>query len=307
MNSDNVTMYKDFYLVCKIIKTPDNLNMENSKKYLQKISVASNSQKPITPQDIRANDAIQLLLRQKALNSNLPFEIAIKRPIGYEVKRFEQWRQIDNSVLAQLIFSCVCQIPGLSKSSKSRLLDDDKIYAYIFDREYDINHYFDLLMLYKKFNMYKNEQRKIINSMSEEDKTEEIINQFYICKEGIFCVLAIIYKILSMVKERKKVNTTSNYENNIEREINFVNRIFLVDDIEKISPKINDLFSFIIENISSIYNGVHLELGLSNQAYFLKNNTNYDKYIVSKFIELYKQKYSGKILREFLEEVFDLR
>lgn len=306
MNSDNVTIDKDFYLVCKIIKTPDNLNMEQAKDYLQKISVASNSQKPITPQDIRANDTLQILLRSKALQNSLPFEIAIKRPIEYEVKRFETWRQIDNSVLGQLIFSCICQTPGLAKSSKSKILDDDKLYEYVYNRDYDINQYFDLLMLYKKFNAYKTEQRKIINGMPEDEKNEETINQFYICKEGILSVLAIIYKLLSLKKKTKVVRAFPNPNDDTKEEINFVNRIFTVDNIDEINPKINDLFSYIIETISSIYNSVHVELDLSNQAYFLKNNTNYEKYIVSKFIELYNQKYNGKGLRELIKEVFDL-
>ncbi len=306
MNSDNVTLDRDFYLVCKIIKTPDNLNMEQAKNYLQKISIASNSQKPITAQDIRANDNLQILLRQRALTNNLPFEIAIKRPIQYEVKKFEQWRQIDNSVLGQLILSCICQTPGLAKSSKSKILDDEKLYQYVYNRDYDTSHYFDLVMLYKKFNEYKNEQRKMINSMPEEDKNEETINQFYICKEGIFCVLAIIYKILSLKKTTKKINALPNPIDETKEEINFANRIFDVQDIDTINSNINELFSYIIETISSIYNSVHVELGLSNQAYFLKNNTNYDKYVVSKFVELYHQKYNGQVMRALIKDIFNL-
>lgn len=306
LNSENVTLNKDFYLVCKVIKTPDNISMEEAKDYLQTISVASNSQKPITPQDIRANDSTQIMLRQKALNSSHPFEIAIKRPIEYEIRKFDSWQQIDNSVLGQLVYSCICQTPGLAKSSKSKLMDDEKLYAYVYNREYNIEHYFDLLMLYKKFNMYKNEQRKYINELSEEEKTEEIVDQFYICKEGVLAVLAVIYRLLKIKKETISVMALPNPTDETKEEINFKYRIFDANSINEISPKINDLFSFIIETISSIYNDVHLALGLSNQAYFLKNNTNYDKYVVKKLEELYRQKYNGESLRKLMNEIFNL-
>lgn len=308
LNSDNVTKDKDFSVVCKIIRTPDNLNMEEAKDYLQKISIASNSQKPITPQDIRANDVVQVSLRQKAMSNSLPFEIAIKRPIIYEIKKFETWQQIDNTVLGQLILSCICQVPGLAKTSKSKIMEDDKLYAYVFSREYDVNNYYDLLILYKKFNAYKNNQRRIINEMDESEKTEEIINQFYICKEGVLSVLAIIYNLISIVKPTIKVVAPSSpLEASKEvKEINFATRIFKEKTYDEIDNKIEELFGFIIENLSSIYNDKHVELELSNQAYFLKNNTNYSKYIIPKFEEIYNQKMNGKFLRDLMSEIFNL-
>lgn len=306
VDSEKVNIRNDFYLVCKVIKTPDELSIEDAKGYLHNISIASNSQKPITPQDIRANDGIQILLRQKALTCSHKFEIAIKRPIEYEVHTLESWQQIDNSILGQLIYSCVCQTPGLAKSSKSKLMEDDKLYEYVFDREYNIENYFDLLLLYKKYISYKKEQTKMVNEMPENGKTQEVIEQLSLCKEGVLTVLAAIYMLLGMKKEKINVISKSNPYNDEKKEINFKYRIFSVDNINEINPKINDLFGFIIETISSIYNDVHLSLGIDNSAYFLKNNTNYEKYVVKKLKELYGQRINGETLRKLIDEVFDL-
>ena len=114
-----------------------------------------------------------------------------------------------------------------------------------------------------------------------------IINQFYISKEGVLVVLAVIFKLLSQTKKVQDNN-----------EICFVNRIFDCNDIEEIDSRIDDLFDLIIENISSIYNDKKNDLNLSNAAYFLKNNNNYETYIIPEFEKIYKQAQMGKTLRD---------
>lgn len=287
--SENVYEGKDFYLVCKIIKTPKNMNMESAKEYLQKISIATNRQKPITPQDIKANDSLQIVLRQNASLNSLPIDIAIKRPILYDNKNINDWQKIDNIKLGQLIFSCICQKPGSAKTSSSKILDDEEIYKKVYDRKHNFDLYYDMCMLLRKYEIYKNNKRKKINEMSDDEKTDEIINQFYISKEGVLVVLAVIFKLLSKTKKVQDNN-----------EICFVNRIFDCNDIEDIDSKIDDLFDLIIENISSIYNDKKNDLNLSNAAYFLKNNNNYETYIIPAFDKIYKQAQMGKTLRDNL-------
>ena len=299
----------DFYVVCKIIKTPEDMKMEKAQDYLHTISVASNSQKPITPQDIKSNDPCQVLLRQRALTSSLPFEVAIKRPIKYEVKKFASWQQIENALLAQLILSCVCQLPGPAKASKSKSMDDEKLYDCLFKREYRIENYYDLTMLYKKFNEFKNSQKKKLNNMPESEKTPELIRQFAICKEGVFSILAIIYHLLSKTKIKEKIDT---YPNPIDaskhvREINFKNRIFEANNYDEISTDLFELFELIIETISGIYKNKQSITQSTSEAYFLKNSENYYKYIIPEFDQRYEQKANGKLYKTLINNVFNTK
>lgn len=303
----DVVVDNDFYLVCKIIKIPNGISLEESKDYLQQISVATNSQKKITPQDKKANDILQVRLKQYALYNSHPFEIAIKRPIEYKVEKLKTWQKIENTLLGQLILACICQVPGTAKTSKGTIMENEKYYNYVYNRPLDsinIDNYYDLVLLYNKYIEFKSNLKKEIGNMEEDEKDDESLNQFFICKEGVFCVLATIYYLLGKEKKKNGNKMTCPIEDKKIDDLDFKVRIFNINTYDEINDKIFDIFTYIIEQISMIYNDNRIPLDLSNQAYFMKNNAYYYDYIIKKVSEIYKQKKSGSELRKLFKEVF---
>ena len=86
----------DFYLSCKVIKALS----EDDKiegRFIQKVSEASNSQKPIKPRDLKANAPEQQLLQDKALRNKHKLAIEIKRGVKPKTQtRLEKWQKVTN-------------------------------------------------------------------------------------------------------------------------------------------------------------------------------------------------------------------
>lgn len=292
-NANKIMDGYDFYVPCKIVVSPYK-RMEDAKEYLQSISIATNYQKPINLQDTFANSEEQQKLRNGALANDLKLDIRIKRSIENRPDSLSKWQHIDNLTLGQIILSCIFQNPGGAKASKNSLMTThyDKIYKT--DHNYDL--YFDLVMLYNRYLNFRNEYKKNFNS-EEAGKENTNAELYSIIQEGMWAILASVCWLLKL-----KGNVTQSMEEEVG-ECRFKNRILNVSDYKDIDSKVDELFIYIAETINQAFKEEKEEgtVKTNYSSYFLKNNTNYTKYIKEKLKSIYDSSTIGKQLRDYLD------
>lgn len=85
--SKNIDRNHDFYLTCKIIKNPGSTDAEKSD-FVLRIAQATNSQKPISPSDLKANLPEQISLSKSFMNLGIQYTIkkGEKPKAGYTEK-----------------------------------------------------------------------------------------------------------------------------------------------------------------------------------------------------------------------------
>lgn len=119
---------EDFYVPVKIIMPVERLKPEKMEDFFNSISEATNSQKPINPQDLKANAREMVSMKKWLRDANI--QLQIKR--GVKPDKGTNLLTIKNDVLAQLIYSFVNQMPGTARSKKKSLFDTASIYREIF-------------------------------------------------------------------------------------------------------------------------------------------------------------------------------
>ncbi len=283
----------DFYVLCKVVVAPYK-KMELAKKYLQDISIATNYQKSINLRDTRANSEEQQKLRNGALANDLKLDIKIKRSTEIRPDSLSKWQHIDNLTLGQIILSCIFQNPGSAKASKNSLMDT--YYDKVYNTEHNYNLYYDLVMLYNKYLNFRNDFKKNYNSI--ENGGIDINGELYsIIQEGMWSILASVCLLLKI-----KGLATNPKEDKVG-ECRFKNRIFSVNSINEISPKIDELFKYIAETINQTFKDAKEDGNVQTNysSYFLKNNTNYTTYIKERLKNVYNSTTVGKQLRDYLD------
>lgn len=149
----------DFPVPVKVIAplNPDVLSDIDKDQFFSDISEATNSQKPIKPQDLKANTR-ELRMLQKGLSQ---FNIFLKIKQGTRAPKRNETIKIED--LAKLIYSFVNQLPGSARSSVRSLFESKEKYDSIFlrpgydqseDRLYFIR---DLIRLSDKVNQVQGE------------------------------------------------------------------------------------------------------------------------------------------------------
>lgn len=292
--SEKVKEGYDFLVPCKIVIVPKN-SMENAKEYLQSISIATNYQKPISLQDIHANCEEQQKLRNGALANDLKLNIKVKRSEEQRKDSLKKWQHIDNLTLGQIILSCIFQNPGAAKSSKNSLMSTyyDIVYK---KKEHNYDLYYDMVMLYNRYYEFRNAFKKAVYNNEQKDKipNSDSSEVNSIIQEGMWTILACIFYINKL--NNKKTNPD-------DGECGFKERIFNVDDYNDIDSKIDELFKYLAETINTIFKREKTNGAIKTEysSYFLKNNTNYEKYIKKEIETIYNSDTAGKQLRGYLD------
>lgn len=116
-NSNSITTQSDIYLPCKIIKANQGTKEEN-EDFIYKIAIATNSQKPIKPNDLKANAPEQLQFRQALLSEGVyyPTKRGEKIPKEYKTPKFLNTQLGE---VGKLYLTAIFQIPGTSRSKPS--------------------------------------------------------------------------------------------------------------------------------------------------------------------------------------------
>lgn len=192
----------DFYVPTKIIMPKNELDPNEMEDFFNSISEATNSQKPINPQDLKANSREMLSMKHWLKDKNILFEIkrGVVRPKKYNGLK------IKNDVLAQLIYSFVNQRPGTARSKKSSLFADASVYERIFIKPgYDNDEskqefIVDLIRLSDKFDEVADSLLKREGMLTEEQRNA--------VKNGKMVMIALcgtVYNIVNNIQNPKDV------------------------------------------------------------------------------------------------------
>lgn len=275
-NSNSINATKDFYLVAKIIKTTG----PNKNEFMERISEASNSQKPIKFSDLKSNRREQRELQIKAME-NKPRDLAIKIKRGVTPKNYKKvdkpWKRIDNIKLAQLSYAFFYQYPGIAKNSPRILFQQPEYYKKIFtpsNLDLDLNTLHDLVYLAYLYDEYKVEKNKLLKSDQKSD-----LSELSFTKISLYTVIAMIGYMIKV--ERGLV--TSYLDSKIN-DYNINGDLFNEEmDPNNLRDIIFATFDFLINSIIvPTYNEYRRELNITSELNLLKSDTYYIEKILSK-------------------------
>lgn len=124
----------DFAVMCKVIKNKYK-TLDNKVQFLSQVAEASNTQKPIKAKDLIANRPEQRMLKIQFSKANIFLQVKRGEKIPKDIYS-QPWQNATNDQVAQMLYSCVYQLPGSAKNVKSKLLENETIYSKIFKSEY---------------------------------------------------------------------------------------------------------------------------------------------------------------------------
>lgn len=269
---------EDFWLPCKIVKPIEEKQFDT---FISSIAEASNSQKPISDRDLKANKKEQKTLQTELQKDEPKVFFEIKR--GEQIltsgkrKQIEPWQYIKNDMYGQLILSSHLQMPGTARSGKKKIFADGNIYRSIFRRSFDKRNIVDLLML----NNFYDEFLKALPFTS--------VNDISVAVNGRFVVLATIAFMLKVKRKQvdiKKIVKESEWEKQIATD-QLSGALFAKNLPDDFTTTLYGLFSDLIYEIKTLYeNREDEEKTVSN---FFKTDYKYQhvilKHIVARYYE----------------------
>lgn len=286
---------RDFAVVCKLIKSPKNMNDE----FISKISEASNSQKPISYRDIKSNHPEQKNLQRICGEEESKFRLSIEIKRGRRsqfYKKVQTWERVTNEQLGQLILSCLLQQPGPAKTSKATIFTNQSRYKAIFRRKHDTKTLHDLVQLSNIYDTYKEKETKEM-AQSSDHQYEETERNFIngILKNGKFAILAVVLYLLKKQKGLcKNCDDTSLQADNITGELI---QFYPNDDLNE---NLYQLFGFIVREIKNCYLTNKDILNVTSFSNFFKTDENY-KRILRRFdrMDKYDKDKVGNFMKVF--------
>jgi hypothetical protein len=282
----------NFYLPCKIVKSKSNQEDEFSR-FMSEIAEASNSQKPISDRDLKANRPEQRNLQKELKEENPKIYLEIKRG-EQQRKVIEPWQKIKNDELGQFILSYNLQQPGTARSGKRKIFSSDTTYRSVFLRKYSKANIVDLLKLKEYYINYVEKQLR-------EDKFVDL-EQESVARNGKFIVIALIglfYKYKNKLISFKGFSKEENWFEILEKD-NMHERIFADYNKDDFFIKLNGLFQLIIAELSNIYRIREKEE--KNVSNFFKTDNKYQKIIIKHFIDtVFNNEYRMKEVNDYLE------
>lgn len=280
--SSQVSQNTDFYLSCKVIKALSNDKIEG--RFIQKVSEASNSQKPIKPRDLKANAPEQQLLQDKALRNNNKLAIEIKRGVKPKTQtRLDKWQRVTNEYLGQLIYAALLQHPGPARSNKRVLFSSNKIYNQIFKNiKHDYDTLYDLVKLADLYKEYLNRKANNLPNNIDDINAQNRHEEYSIADNG---KLAVIATILYLLKKKRGIIIDAS-DKGLLRDNN-ISGLFMSsyreDDFEK---RLFELFDLIVETITDCYNRNKVDLKVTSYSNFFKTDKVYHDVILVAFDNL---------------------
>lgn len=250
----------NFILVCKIVKT--DMGDKNSE-FTNKISEATNSQKPIQFRDLKSNAGEQKRLQKECSNNGShSLSVEIKRgvtPVNY--RKVEKWQRVTNEYLGQLIYACIFQKPGEARTDKRSIFSVPKIYNQIFKRKMDCDTLYDLVRIANSYSEFCERSAK------KTDDTAFI----GIANNAKFIIPALIVYLLK--KQRGLISNASSSGVNADN----INGLLISDyDGDDIEEKLSGLFEFLIRHLKRLYGEKESVLKLTSYSNFFKTNQNYE-------------------------------
>lgn len=284
---------QEFVIPCKIVKPPKGVNPDD---FISEIAEASNSQKPISPRDLKANAKEQKLLKLRLEENRPPIYLEIKRGGKRKKKPItDKWQEIRNDALGQLILSFYMQMPGTARSNKKKIFAEEQTYRKIFRPavERDSTSIADLLKLNYCYTQY---QRNSLQNDPNSIIRKNVLNYGYCHVIAIIGFMLKIKRGQVILKdfEKKDKFVESIMEDSLRGPIYSSN---LPDDYVNIQES---LFATIVNLMVSAYEKVQVQEGsLPN---FLKTDAKYfDKILGTVITDIYTVNEQRKRIESYLE------
>ncbi len=233
--SNLIKKANDFDIVCKIITTDD-------QDFINRISEASNSQKPIKPRDLKANSFEQRRLQQKCeKNGDHSLAIEVKRGVKPKNnKKVNPEYRVTNEYVGQLVLACLLQKPGPARSDKNSLFSSSTVYNDVFKHEYDCDTLYDLVKLAHIYDEYN---KKYLSGEGKDD-SEDALNKLSVIRNGkLFILAVVIFLYKKKIGVIEKSDDKNLHGDNID---GLLISEYKGDDLEE---RLSELFDFIIGNI----------------------------------------------------------
>ncbi|MFD1453968.1 AIPR family protein [Oceanobacillus sojae] len=285
----------DFYLMCKIVKSNEELDTTESMRFFNNIAEATNSQKPIQPRDLKANAPEMVSLQR--LFEERDYYLEIKR--GLPAARRYGRNKIKNEELAQLFFSFVVQKPGTARSNKKALFSNNANYKQVFMRSYAKNK--DELNFLIELVNYNNYLDDVIQRLKDRKDRTLDQDEMSILSNGKQCIVALtgfIYRIVNNDFSIKHDNIIS-----INEKFNFGNFIsnYREDDIEK---KITDLVVELTKFLKDEYAREFEMEKVTSPSNFMKTDKKYLEAILKRYIDFLRIRNNETELLEYYGLLF---
>ena len=286
---------KDFYVLCKIVKSTEELDNKETMRFYNEIAETTNSQKPIQPRDLKSNSPEMIALQKLLLERDYFLEIkrGISAPKKYKDKKLK------NDDLAQLYYSFVIQKPGTARSNKRSLFSNNSHYNRIFYQQYGKNpHKIDFLVDVIQLNKRVDETiKKFEDGYSKNALSVEEMN---VLSNAKLCIIALIGFIYRVVNQDFDVRT-QNVEHDLDQfQYGYSISTYHGDDIDE---KIEDLLYDLIVHINDLYESEYEKQRVTSISNFLKTDKMYQQVILEKFVINLRK---GKNLDRLIEEYGDL-
>ena len=271
----HTTPNADFFIPCKIISIND-----NNEELFTKIAETTNSQKPISPRDLKSNQT-EMRRLQRWLG---------ERGINLEIKRGVRLQQRDiklkNDDFGQLMLSFVYQQPGTARSNKKQIFNSDEIYKRIFKSNYEKDEntrdfIVDLIKLNKDYNEISKEL------LTSQDITP---SQKNILSNGK-CILMALFGITYYL-----VNTKGSI-GDLHTSITNSERVKIIQNVGKSAfisnyrgddymNRLRNLIKFLIGFLDEIYESLALRNSTTSVSNLFKTDKKYREQILSNLITL---------------------
>ena len=305
----------DFYLLCKIIK-PTKSYENKYDEFVSNIAKASNSQKPISAKDLKSNDPRQKKL-QRILSDDIDdtgsIILSIKK--GEDRKIRQKDKKLNNDEFGQYILSFYLQKPGTARTAKKLVFESENYYKKIFGNpdiynKKSISNLIEIIQFIKD-NFTNKDLEEFIN---DGDNFIDAITY------GTFTVLSLLGFILLVKKEEismnnKSLNNSKNYidfikDSEFVPSDNFYKCIILKDKKDDdFENNLNSLVKKMYQVIAKAFGEAYEKdkTATKSMTNFLKNDSNYKKYIIPKLYEIYYSTINDikRFNNDYADKIFD--
>ncbi len=280
--NNNININNDFYLPCKIIKIKGENNDEKHAFSLA-IAKATNSQKAITPSDLKANAPEQVTFSNSMRSINIFYQTKRGEEIPQRFKK--DYLNTDLKECGKLCLAAIFQMPCASRNKPS-LVFADQYYNPIFRDNAGKTHKICKELLYINY-YFDNGFRKEFDQAHRDDT--DLLN--FAHNSRTICISFAAYaaryfqnnidsETINLVKEASESETKFQDLYFKIRDISSINTLFpssLIDNKDRFDKLLYELFDCIIKNGNQIYLASRALDPSLNATNFLKKDINYYK------------------------------
>lgn len=288
---------QDVFLQCKVVRTKGSTEQEQDT-FAHEIAKASNSQKPIKKEDLRANGPEQIRLRDRLLKVGIYY--ATKRGDKPSKALPKKYLQANIDTVGKICLAAVLLMPGSSRSSATKIMYNDEYYDTIFGEDAREGVIADALKIDWYYQQFKKQEHEDIDDIESQiianGTTFQLACISFLCK--IACKVFTIKEIRAARDDHDKLRE-------ILSKMDGMNRI-----ISSSIPNEQEVFFEIFEIISRDVLKLrfdfaselakeqdHKAISVSN---FLKDNNNFYK-AITKLLEVWNSK--DRKLKELIQAV----